>query len=150
MKKMFYELAVTNPGAVAWYCGLKLEMAVHLTKDLLTQQMQSSAVPGLDAVKNRVESSLREKLRSDVNLDQIPDLVHLGYVDDFYASFEWSSGGLVHAHMAYLFRLWLLSIPPTQLYHVSRGGEQGVGGSDGGGGGCHGGGSSSSSSSSRK
>ena len=112
MKKMFYELAVTNPGAVAWYCGLKLEMSVHLTKDLLTQQMQSSAVPGLDAVKNRVEAGLKAKLGSDVNLDQIPDLVHLGHVDDFYASFEWSSGGLVHAHMAYLFRLWLLSIPP--------------------------------------
>ena len=31
MKKAFYELAVNNPGAVAWYCSLKLEMAVHLT-----------------------------------------------------------------------------------------------------------------------
>ena len=41
MKKAFYELAVANPGAVAWYCSLKLEMAVHLTKTILTQQMQS-------------------------------------------------------------------------------------------------------------
>jgi len=32
MKKSFCELAVSNPGATAWYCSLKLEMAVHLTK----------------------------------------------------------------------------------------------------------------------
>ena len=36
MKKAYYELAVRNPGAVAWYCGLKLEMAVKLTTALLT------------------------------------------------------------------------------------------------------------------
>ena len=29
MRGSYYQLLVSNPGAVAWYCGLKLEMAVH-------------------------------------------------------------------------------------------------------------------------
>ena len=32
MKKAFYELALQNPGIVAWYCTLKLEMAVRLAQ----------------------------------------------------------------------------------------------------------------------
>ena len=107
MKKAFYELAVINPGAVSWYCSLKLEIAVHLTKVLLTQQMQSPIVPGLDAVKARIESDLRAKLAVDVRFENIPDLAHLGFVDAFYASFEWSSGGMLHAHMAF----WIVGSP---------------------------------------
>ena len=51
MKKAYYELAVRNPGDVAWYCGLKLEMDVALTKALLTDQMRSPQVPGLEEAK---------------------------------------------------------------------------------------------------
>ena len=107
MKKTFYELAVANPGVVSWYCALKLEMAVHLTKNLLTQQMHSEDVPGLEAAKQRLLSSLRERLGHDVDLDSLPDLKFMGQVDDFYASFEWSNGGMIHAHMAF----WIVGSP---------------------------------------
>ena len=71
MKKSFYELAVANPGAVEWYFSLKLEMAVHSTKELLTQQMQSSLVPGIATVKARIEAELRQRMGEDVELGGI-------------------------------------------------------------------------------
>ena len=40
MRTAFYELAVANPGAVAWYCGLKLEMAIGLVRAVLTKTTQ--------------------------------------------------------------------------------------------------------------
>ena len=107
MKQAFYQLAVANPGAVAWYCGLKLEMAVHLVKQLLTQTMQSRTTPGLEAVKTRLQEELERKLGAEVQVDQILELEDLGCVDDFYASFEWSGGGIVHVHMA----LWIVGAP---------------------------------------
>ena len=62
MKKAFYELAVGNPAAVDWYCSLKLELAVHLVKQLLTQAMQSPSVPGMDTLRARIEAELVRKV----------------------------------------------------------------------------------------
>ena len=45
MKKAYYLLAVQNPGIVAWYCGLKLELAVHLLQQLITRMLQLDIVP---------------------------------------------------------------------------------------------------------
>ena len=46
---MYFELAVRAPGPVAWYCAVKLEMAVALTRALLTEQLRSAEVPGRGA-----------------------------------------------------------------------------------------------------
>ena len=119
MKKTFYELAVANPGSVSWYCGAKLEMAVHLTKNLLTQQMQSRSVPGLEAVKDRLRTSLRERLGHEVDVDCLPDLSCMGHVDHFYATFEWSGRGMLHAHMAF----WIVGSPRIDKVLVPK--EQG-------------------------
>ena len=65
-KKQFYHLAVANPGAVSWYCGLKLEMSVWLTKALLTRQLQSSAsTPGY-ALAREWEKELSHKMGVEV------------------------------------------------------------------------------------
>ena len=40
MKRAYFELAVREPGLVAWYCAVKLEMAVALTQALLTEQLR--------------------------------------------------------------------------------------------------------------
>ena len=45
VKKAYYLLAVQNPGIVAWYCALKLEIAVHLLQQLITRMLQSDIVP---------------------------------------------------------------------------------------------------------
>ena len=107
MKKAFYELAVANPGAVAWYCGLKLEMAVHLIMNLLSEALQDPSTPGLTDVKARMAKLLHAKVGPGIDVHELPDVQHLGTVDDFYASFEWSDGGLVHVHIA----LWIVGAP---------------------------------------
>ena len=116
MRKAFYELAVANPGAVAWCCGLKLEQAVALIAQFLTQQVQSDSVPGLGAVRSNLEARLRQELGADATLDDLPDLVHMGMVDDYYGSFEWSAGGMVHLHLA----LWIFGFPRIDRVQVPR------------------------------
>ena len=107
MKNSFYLLALTNPAGVAWYCALKLELAVHLVQRLLTDVMQSSSAPGFEAVQELIRKELQEQVGEGIALDQLPDIIRMGSVDDFYASFEWSSGGLIHVHMA----LWIIGAP---------------------------------------
>ncbi len=49
-------------------------------------------------------------------MEDIPELQHLGYVDDYYASFEWSDGGLFHAHMAF----WVVGAPRIDKVTLAR------------------------------
>ena len=57
-EKTYYQLAVRDPGAVAWYCALKLEMATALTAALLTEQLRSDDVPGLGDAQRKIEAEL--------------------------------------------------------------------------------------------
>ena len=115
-QKAYYDLSVINPGAVAWYCALKLEMLVHLTKALLTEQLRSADVPGLEAAKARLKEELERKLGVEMEVDEIPDLRDYGLVDDFYVSFEWSDGGMIHAHMAF----WIVGAPRIDKVEVPK------------------------------
>ena len=105
MRQAFYRLSVDNPGCVQWYCSLKLEMALHLVVDLVSRQLQSADVPGLELTKERVRKNLQEKVGTSVFVDDMsfPDLKHFGQVDDYWLSYEWSDGGIIHAHIA----LWI-------------------------------------------
>ena len=82
---------------------------MHLIQDVLTQQLRSALSPGLNEVKTRIRDALKEKLGLDIGVDDlhIPDLAHVGDVDDFWLSFEWSAGGIVHAHIAF----WIVGSP---------------------------------------
>jgi len=42
--------------------------------------------------------------------------VHLGMVDDFYASFEWSDGGILHAHIAF----WIVGSPRIDKIQIPK------------------------------
>ena len=66
-----------------------------------------ASIPGLAAVKARIKEELQKSVGEDVELDDLPDLVHMGSVEDFWASFEWSAGGLLHAHIAF----WMVGAP---------------------------------------
>ena len=101
MTKMFFELAVREPGLVGWYCAVKLEMVVALTRALLTEQLRSADVPGQESAKDKLASDLTARLGVDADVDEAPDLQFFGRVDDYYATFEWSEGGMIHAHMAF-------------------------------------------------
>ena len=64
-------------------------------------------MPGKDAVKLELQTTLRERLGPEVDINALPDLVFMGHVDDFYATYEWSSGGMIHMHMAF----WIVGSP---------------------------------------
>ena len=105
MRQAFYRLSVDNPAVVQWYCSLKLEMALHLVVDLVSRQLKSADVPGFELTKERVRNNLEQKLQTRVSVDDasFPDLRHFGHVDDYWLSYEWSDGGIIHAHIA----LWI-------------------------------------------
>ena len=107
MKKVFYDVALQNPGAVAWYCALKLEMAVHLAQEIIAQMLQSDTVLGREEAMATLSAQLQEKLGVDVSVEDLPDLQYYGCVDDFYATMEWSSRGLLHTHIAF----WIVGAP---------------------------------------
>ena len=62
---------------------------------------------------------LREKLGEDIVVEELPDLRHDGHVDDFCASSEWSTGGLVHVHLT----LWIVGAPRIDKVVVERQGK---------------------------
>ena len=92
---------------MAWYCILKLEMAFHLAKGIITRILQCDVVPGRDGAMSLLAAELQQKLGLEVSIDDLPDLQNYGYVDDFYASLEWSAGGLIHSHIAF----WIVGSP---------------------------------------
>jgi len=124
MKKAFYVLSLENPGIVAWYCGLKLELGVHLLQQLITRMLQSEVVPGGDEARELLQTQLRAKMGEDSFTveGELPDLERYGEVDDYYASVEWSAGGIVHAHIA----LWIVAAPRIDEVQVAREAKDGV------------------------
>ncbi len=88
-------------------------MAVALTKALLTEQMRSAEVPGLEEAKAKLKE-LCSRLGVEVVVEYIPDLAKFGHVDDEYVSFEWSPGGMLHAHMAF----WVIGAPRIDKIEV--------------------------------
>ena len=120
MKKSYYELAVRDPGAVVWYCAVKLEMATALTAALLTEQLQSDDVPGRTDAQNTLDAELAARVGADASVSsrlcQNPDQMHFGQVDDYYMSYEWSEGGMIHAHMAF----WVVGAPRIDKIEVPR------------------------------
>ena len=62
MRRAYYQLAVRDPGAVAWYCAVKLDMATALTAALLTAQLQSEDAPGRADAQQKVEAELVSRM----------------------------------------------------------------------------------------
>ena len=85
--KAFYELALQIPGVVAWYCTLKLEMAVRLAQEIITPMLQSDIVPGRHEATAILRAEL-QRLGLEVSFDYLPDLRNYGCAIYLYASLE--------------------------------------------------------------
>jgi hypothetical protein len=101
-KATFYRLALSNPGVVAWYSALRLEALVHLAVAVLSHVGQGEAVPG----KVAAEATLQAELLKAAGDSSIQDVhlrtdVDFGRVDDWWSTFAWSGGGMVHVHVAF-------------------------------------------------
>ena len=116
MSTTYYQLAARDPGAVAWYCAVKLEMATALTAALLTEQLRSDDVPGLGDAQRKIEAELVSRTGVDISVGGTPDLRRFGQVDDWYVVYEWSEGGIIHAHMAF----WVVGAPRIDKIEVPR------------------------------
>ena len=68
-KKVFSLLAVANPGAVSCYCVLKLEMAVELTRVLISRQLQSTS--SVDTTKYSLGRDLTKQLGVEVDASTV-------------------------------------------------------------------------------
>jgi len=71
MRNAYYKLAVREPGAVAWYYALKLEMAVSLVKAMLTEQMRSDEMPGREEAKTKLAEDLASRLGEEVVVEDV-------------------------------------------------------------------------------
>ena len=69
----------------------------------------------------KLAGELRNRMGVDVLVEEIPDLRLFGCVDDHYASFEWSEGGMLHAHIAF----WVVGAPRIDKIEVPREKEDG-------------------------
>ena len=61
-QQAFYTAASRNPGVVAWYCAVRLEMAVKLTVALLGRALAGDVVPGEEETIARFQTELRHSL----------------------------------------------------------------------------------------
>jgi hypothetical protein len=107
-KEAYYRAALANPGVVEWYCALRLEMSVHLLAALLTQTMTNPRIPGSGAYADFLRQEMRQHLGDafeEVTFER--SIAAIGRVDDYWASYEWSAGGMVHVHVA----LWITGSP---------------------------------------
>ena len=103
-KSTYFQFAVRNPGAVARYGAAQLEMATALTAALLTEQLRSDDVNGLGDARAKIEAELVSRMGVGISVGGIPDLRKFGQVDDWYVTYGWGEGGIVHAHVAFLGR----------------------------------------------
>ena len=51
-----------------------------------------------------------------ISVDELLELTDLGRIDGYYASFEWSDGGFIHAHIAF----WMVGSPRIDRVVVPR------------------------------
>ena len=109
MHKNYYKLAVSNPAAVAWYCAVRLELMLEMYVAVMSKQLGAEGVKGFkpDQLSDAVGKELfRNDATKELHLDALY-VEEYGQVHDYYASFEWSSGGMVHIHIA----LWIAGSP---------------------------------------
>ena len=78
--------------------------------------MRSPEVPGLEEATAKLKEEMRQRQGEEVDVEELPDLLKFGHVDDEYVTFEWSAGGMVHVHMAF----WIVGAPRIDKIEVPR------------------------------
>ena len=72
------QLVVTGPGAVAWRCAAKLDVAAAAGVALLVEQLQSGGVPGRGGARKTTMAEMGSRMGLDISVADIPDLRHSG------------------------------------------------------------------------
>ena len=101
---------------MSWFCALKLETLVHLTAHIVSRNIAGDVIPG----KLEAMTALQQELEGFCEPSSVTcssfDL-QAGKVDDWWATFEWSSGGMAHVHIAF----WIVASPRIDKIVMSSG-----------------------------
>ena len=115
-KRCYRQAAVDNPAIVAWCSAWRLEAQLKAVLASLNAAIQSKAVPDVAAAKALLERQFAESLgtaHADFVLHQPDDW---GTVDDYWATYEWSEGGLIHLHIAF----WIVGSPRIDVVKIAQ------------------------------
>jgi len=87
---------------------MRLEATVHMAVELLSNQAMSEQVPSKKEAMAAVQRELASELDDDsTTFKELHLDADWGRVDDWWACYEWSGGGLVHVHVC----LWIKGAP---------------------------------------
>ena len=121
-RQRFFRDAVDHPGVVSWYCAIKLEQQVHLAIADINRQLREYSFDPEEWRPSQLDEDDKEGdwgaspagARASTNqakpqADEAKPLPPV--VDDWYASYEWGSGGIVHLHVV----LWIKGAPRVDV-----------------------------------
>jgi hypothetical protein len=109
-REAYYKLALKNPGVVPWFCALRLDMLVHLTAHIVSRNIGGDIVPGKSDATQATQQEL-DALFDPSSVTVSSADFQYGKVDDWWATFELSSGGMVHVHIAF----WIVASPRLDM-----------------------------------
>ena len=119
----YWEAGTENPGVVAWYSAWRLEAEVTTSLQVMKDVISSPAVPDIARAQHAVEKRLAAQVGEDAveNLQlQLPS--DWGAIDDYWATFEWSEGGLIHVRLS----LWIVGSPRIDVVKIAAQGVSGI------------------------
>ena len=112
-KTCYWEAATENPAVVSWYCAWRLEATLKTIMQSLTVAMQK-----LDRVQE-CKTCIREQLRKCLGVQDaellLSEPTNWGEIDDYWATYEWSEGGLIHLHIAF----WVVGSPRVDVVKLT-------------------------------
>ena len=112
-KTCYWEAATENPAVVSWYSAWRLEATLKTIMQSLTVAMQK-----LDRAEE-CKSCIRKQLRQCLGVRDAELVLHeptnWGEIDDYWATYEWSEGGLIHLHIAF----WVVGSPRVDVVKLA-------------------------------
>ena len=110
LRERFYRDAAAHPGLVSWACAVRLEQMVHLAVRVIAHQLQGYRFDPAEWLPESLGEEQAANPRSPT-LAAAPAHDADPIVDDWYASFEWGAGGIVHIHLV----LWVHGAPRIDI-----------------------------------
>ena len=107
-RKRYDQDSVGHHSFLSWYCAIKLEQMVHLAANMITKQLEHTYFDASewDIRDGEFDQDDSETMQTKRPPAQRPKSLP-PKVDDWYASFELGSGGVVHVHLI----LWVEGAP---------------------------------------
>ena len=114
-KSCYWKAAVDNPAIVSWYSAWRLEAQLKTIIASMNKAIQSKEIPNLDLAKSVLKRQMAESLGTGDVRFEIHQPENWGTIDDYWATYEWSEGGLIHLHIG----LWMVGSPRIDVVKIA-------------------------------